>query len=672
MRARAKLFMGFAMIVLALGIPSLLWLPSAEPWQDPSKAPAEARLADARQLEARFASWKADYEENGGNRDFQVALGWARGLSSEQTDGRGLARIDMIRGAAHVEVDGLDPAEGWDVWMIDNQEGPHRSTLPESGDLMHKLGRLTRNTRKTPQGNHAVLDTRFDGRLFETFQVDVVAVTRKGVRPEDGTVLFGSPILFQRLYTKASHAQARPAPGARLAALFGPPAAFADTPFNSMNPLIAQGADLFFNETFGGNGRTCGTCHPAENNFTIDPEFISHLRQDDPLFVGENNPALGERFEKSKLLRGLGLVLENVDGLDDLDNKFVMRGVPHLEGLSRYLLPGNASDLSTVPPNQRTGWGGDGAPGSGTLRDFATGAVVQHFTRSLDRTPGTDFRLPTDAELDAMEAFQLALGRQDNPVIAAIVLRNPAANLGRVQHNGPNARCNVCHVNAGANSPAAAPTNRNFDIGVGRLTNHPADQIDPGNLKPDGGFGTSPVYDAVTGDFMGYGNSNGQIRFNTMPAIESVDTPPFFHNNAVSTIEEAVDFYNTDAFKKSFAGGLIAINMDPTEVQNIATFLRVMNALENIRGSNAIDTGAIAESDRTKAKRLAFLASFDTQDGWEVLEPKGLHPVAVAKLKEAYVTELAASFANSKVVRNALLSHAIHLKDLARADMIVE
>jgi cytochrome c peroxidase len=654
------------MAVLALGIP-FLTVPSQSDWQDIlDRAPAEARLASADRLAVQYASWKAGYEGSGGNRNFQVALGWARGLSSEHTQGQGRARIDMTRGSARVEVDGLDPAAGWDVWLIDNQEGPNRSSLPERGDLMHRLGRLRQ------EGRRAVLDARLDGRLFETFQVDVVAVTRQGVRPEEGTVLFGSPVLFQRLYTKASHGPRQPSPGARLAALFSPPAAVADTPFNSLDPLIAKGADLFFNETFAGNGRTCGTCHPAENNFTIDPEFIAQLPDSDPLFVGENNPALGERFEKRKLLRGLGLILENADGTEDLDNKFVMRGVPHLEGLSRYLLPGNASDLSTVPPNQRTGWGGDGAPGSGTLRDFATGAVVQHFTRSLDRTAGTDFRLPTDDELDAMEAFQLALGRQDNPTIAAIQLKNPAANLGRVQHNGPNARCNVCHVNAGANSPAAAPTNRNFDIGVGRLTNHPADQIDPGNLKPDGGFGTAPVYDAITGDFMGYGNPNGQIRFNTMPGIESVDTPPFFHNNAVNTIEEAVDFYNTDAFKKSFAGALVPINMDPTEVQNIAAFLRVMNALENIRGSIEIDRGAIDEHDRAKAKRLAFLASFDTQDGWQVLEAKGLHPVAVAKLKQAYAAELAASYTNGKPVRDALLGHAVHLKEEARNDMLVQ
>ena len=41
--------------------------------------------------------------------------------------------------------------------------------------------------------------------------------------------------------------------------------------------LIEQGRLLFMNETFGGNGRTCATCHPPTNNFTLDPAFIETL-----------------------------------------------------------------------------------------------------------------------------------------------------------------------------------------------------------------------------------------------------------------------------------------------------------------------------------------------------------------------------------------------------------
>jgi hypothetical protein len=51
------------------------------------------------------------------------------------------------------------------------------------------------------------------------------------------------------------------------------------------------------------------------------------------------------------------------------------------------------------------------------LRASATGAVIQHFTRPLNRVPDVDFRLPTLDELDALEAFILSLGRQEEPAL---------------------------------------------------------------------------------------------------------------------------------------------------------------------------------------------------------------------------------------------------------------
>jgi hypothetical protein len=95
---------------------------------------------------------------------------------------------------------------------------------------------------------------------------------------------------------------------------------------------VCAGADIFFNETFAGNGRTCGTCHPASNNMTIDPGFISRLHASnpsDPLFVFETNPALAN-LERSDRLFQNGVILENVDGFEDPTNKFVLRGVPHV------------------------------------------------------------------------------------------------------------------------------------------------------------------------------------------------------------------------------------------------------------------------------------------------------------------------------------------------------
>jgi len=100
-------------------------------------------------------------------------------------------------------------------------------------------------------------------------------------------------------------------------------------PLDPKAALIAKGRDLFFNETFGGNGRTCGTCHRQEENLTITPEFIATLPKDDPLFVAEFVPALKENFENPRLMREFGLIKENLDGFDSLATRFTMRGVPH-------------------------------------------------------------------------------------------------------------------------------------------------------------------------------------------------------------------------------------------------------------------------------------------------------------------------------------------------------
>ena len=53
------------------------------------------------------------------------------------------------------------------------------------------------------------------------------------------------------------------------------------------DPLVLKGEQLFFNETFSGNGRTCGTCHRAEDNFGLTPAFIATLPDGRILAVSE-------------------------------------------------------------------------------------------------------------------------------------------------------------------------------------------------------------------------------------------------------------------------------------------------------------------------------------------------------------------------------------------------
>ena len=383
---------------------------------------------------------------------------------------------------------------------------------------------------------------------------------------------------------------------------------------------VELGEQIFLNETFDGNGRTCGTCHRPTDNFGLTPSFIATLAEDDPLFIAEIKPELAENFENPRLMREFAVILENQDGFGDLENNFNMRGVPHTLAL------GTSIDS---PDGPRTGWSGDGAPGDGSLRSFAIGAVIQHFTKRTSRIAGVDFRLPTDEELDAMEAFQLSLGRQDEitlpmPLRSVVVARGQEIFLDNAL-----GKCNACHFNAGANGNpnifGPNPGNLNFNTGVEQLPDQPA-KLTTEKVPPDDGFGNP---------------GNGE--FNTPTLVEAADTGPFFHNNSVETIEGAVAFYNGDAFTNSPAGALLtgatgsAINLDGTQVVAVAAFLRVINSLENIR--NGIELLEQSKADKTKADRRNTLyerALADADDGLKVLEGAGLHPKAVASLLQAH------------------------------------
>jgi hypothetical protein len=415
--------------------------------------------------------------------------------------------------------------------------------------------------------------------------------------------------------------------------------------------LIEKGKRIFFNETFNGNGRTCGTCHPAENNVTIDPAFIATLPPNNPLFVAEFNPDLRRNFENPRLMREFGLILENLDGFDDLENKFVMRGVPHVLGLRTSV---------ASPQGPRTGWSGDGAPGDGSLRSFAVGAVIQHFTRTLNRIPGVDFRLPNDEELDAIEAFMLSLGRQQD-------LKLPLKVKGTVPRRGQEifldnslGKCNLCHSNAGATADFGGGNigNANFNTGVEDLPDQPA-RLTGEKVPRDDGFGRP-----------------GDGTFNTPPLVEAADTGPFFHNNAIQTIEGAVGFYNGQAFNNSPSGRALAaadpngigIRLDGTQVVAVAAFLRVINTLENIRQSIVLLEASLQKGSWGEAKELLDRAIHETDDSISDLEGGGLHPDAVAHLKEA--RRLTRRAARSLFLQGKHTRRAIREQERARALLV--
>jgi hypothetical protein len=304
---------------------------------------------------------------------------------------------------------------------------------------------------------------------------------------------------------------------------------------------------------------------------------------------------------------------------------------------------------------ERTGWSGDGAPLSGALRFFAVGAITQHLTRSLDRVPGVDFVLPTDEELDALEAYLLATGRLLDTRVASLIMTDSRVEAGREAFLGPG-KCFRCHSRAGAVSGFGG--NRNEDTGIEKLP-HPARRVL--DFPRDGGFGREPLDRDGDGVFEAFGDGT----FNIPPLVEAADTAPFFHNDVVETLEEAVAFYDSEEFNTSPGADRVGgIDLTPQEIDDLAAFLRVMNAAFNLdlarqrtaaarslaggpllRGSRlsaATPSPGGGTNSRTTADTLLALANLEAADAIEVLDARGLHPEVVELLLQAIAANEAA------------------------------
>jgi cytochrome c peroxidase len=429
-----------------------------------------------------------------------------------------------------------------------------------------------------------------------------------------------------------------------------------------VSEAVCTGADLFFREPFGGNGRTCATCHPASHNFTIDATFIATLPPGDPLFVAETVPALAT-LEVPALMRSFGLIRENLDGFGDLPNRFVMRSVPHVFAqsisITAELVP---TDGTTRPPNERTGWGGDGAPNAGELRDFPTGAITQHYTQSLARVSGTDFVLATSSELDAIVAFLATIGRTNDMVIASVTLTDAGAEAGRIRFQDADARCNGCHRNAGARNGAGI--NRNFNTGVETARIATLDTL---AIPHDGGFGVVPTS----------GGALGNGTFNTPPLVEAADTGPWFHTNGFGPqIEDAIAFYTTAAFAGSPSGNGVAIPLTALDIANIGRFLRVVNASMNCQlalARIAADIAIIGDQknhERDLQQTLAALAGAEVADAITDLSGVvGLHASAQVSLLAAQVSLQCAATHASHVHRLGCAQDALAAVTVANASL---
>jgi len=703
-------------------------------WQLPEQDTVKevAGIGTADNLNTTYKRWSTAYAETKPKGPVLTML-WTRGLSQQFSKAKGIAQLDLENESISVRIKGLEGSDVSDVWLVDNLPGDGRSVIPEQGDNMVKVGSLQFD------GDKAWLDAKV--KDLSNFQVDMIVLASRDGQPGKDGVLFGTTSLFQKVYhypnrqTPASALQVKSEQGLSLmnsatASGITPDGFFAGVD----SEVINKGRELFFNEAFNGNGRNCGTCHRENDNLALSLKTIAALPDDDPLFIveqshrldGSANALFGDfRMEKPALMRKVGLIFENTNGFRELDGSFTTRGTMrapnHVLSVRTTLAPppAQAFDDGTLPIDpadlvfaERTGWSGDGTPTgfrqdffdsngrelTGSLRDFTIGAIIQHFTLTLERSANTvdefgnprepDFRFATEEELDAMEAFMLSVGRQEeNAPLDSIRLVDEVADRGRLNYMGfnvfdttpndgrPVLSCNSCHLDGGSNTdptfpfdPAVSPNhdiadilanggsipshNRSFAPQVERLVDQAGDviaQVDsdpsvagncfnqglaevpliPGDVPgiPSAGCDANPFdngFDAGIGDGLA-GLRVAANRFNAPVVFEAADNAPFFHGHQINTIEGAVAFYATNRHLRNGDFLPAIVPLNGSQVANVARFVRVMGADFNASSAITLSGKALGLRKGKDRKVNAALALAEVDDAIELLDPVDLH-----------------------------------------------
>ncbi|WP_437759035.1 hypothetical protein [Sorangium sp. So ce1389] len=387
---------------------------------------------------------------------------------------------------------------------------------------------------------------------------------------------------------------------ARGRALFGL-AAGADT--EDKTQAIFEGPSLAFGGTVVSNQRTCFTCHRglAVELGLPAPPLSASVGLDDALFTGLHGDAQGDP-----------------DGLRNLDELALVKYRPNRFNLQR------AEDdpfrrvffwrksIRLVNLAFSNGFLHDAR--ARTMFETDRGAVFSH-TQESDRRFDDLFTVQDGNDLEAFQFSQLsdprlaALRDPSNPMFRALA-RDPfytvaiathAEKRGKkvferscmTCHNVPNVFNNLSNVEALGNgetdvkNPVFAPSvTRTFNIGVSERNRHGlrfSHHAGGGAFEPV----ILPLVDEdgvivpfeVTKD-VGLAATTGRLedvgRFKVPQLRRLARNAPYFHDNSAMSIEEVVDYFNSDFYNESKDGRRFPIRLTRGQRADLIAFLKVL------------------------------------------------------------------------------------------------
>ena len=348
----------------------------------------------------------------------------------------------------------------------------------------------------------------------------------------------------------------------------------------------SEGQRLFEDETFGGNGRTCLTCHSRETGTLSAKDVAQRFRADpdDPLFSFDGSDD-GQGHGVSRILGDATILIEiplpaNVTLADDPSARSVIlrRGIP--------------STLNTPALDPVLMLDGR-AP---TLEAQAADAIAGHAQASL---------IPSSEQLTAIADFQ-----QTDAFFTSSALRNfarggpapglpygysPSERRGRrffedlpgTDGDRKDGLCAACHSGPMLNQtneflPVPVPVGtRFFSVRVSDFNEAQNPVRDFIFTQPDGSTIVLSSPDPGRALITGIAQGPAQANAFKIPSLRGVaKTAPYFHDNSAATLEQLVVHYTRffDAVSDPDADGPLepAIHLTPQDQADIVAFLKLL------------------------------------------------------------------------------------------------
>jgi cytochrome c peroxidase len=352
------------------------------------------------------------------------------------------------------------------------------------------------------------------------------------------TVLFAGLIVATLVSVSAMDGpQAPPTVGSRFPGQFPPPF--------PPPPDLLEGQRLFDRETFGGNGRTCLTCHSAATG-TVSPEDARRrFRRDrrDPLFLHDGSDD-GQGEGVSRMLNDATILMTI-----DLPASVTVADEPGATSVVlRRGIPTTINTPALDPVLMYDGRQPD-------LQSQAKGAIHDHAQATEE---------PTDDQLDLIKKFQqtddrffssseLRLFARGGPAPGLPEGRTPSEKRGRRFFvdsaggaDGKDGLCAGCHSGPMLNQTNEFLTPITGDLPGTRFQNVLVSRFNAaGNpMRPfvlGGAIHFPPSPDP--GRMLITGNPADFEVFKISPLRGVKDTAPYFHDNSAKTLADVVAHY---------------------------------------------------------------------------------------------------------------------------------